>query len=74
MSNFKLVTNRLHFTFRTKADNRQKKRRKEVQSRIDFTEFCLLNNGNQGQHVVSPQLVLVAYQYLSTCKFFFLLP
>ena len=45
------------------TDNRRKKRRKEVQSRIDYAEFCLLNSENT---VVSPQMVLVSYQYLST--------
>lgn len=45
------------------TDNRKKKRRKEVDSRIDYAEFCLSNSENT---VVSPQLVLVSYQYLST--------
>ena len=46
------------------TDNRRKKRRKDVDSRIDYAEFCLLNS--ESQHVVSPQMVLVSYQYLST--------
>ena len=50
------------------TDNRRKKRRKEVQPRTDYADFCLLNSENT---IVTPQMVLVSYQYLSTSVYAF---
>ncbi|XP_015908018.1 unextended protein isoform X2 [Parasteatoda tepidariorum] len=48
------------------TDNRGKQRRKETQQRQDFSEFCKIGGGQQGTTIVSPQLALAAYQFLST--------
>lgn len=56
------------FVFPFLADNRKKQRRKEAQVKQDFSDFAKLGGGQQGTNIISPQLALATYQFLSTCK------
>jgi hypothetical protein len=49
-----------------KADNRKKQKRKEAQTRQDFSEFAKIGEGDIGKQVISPQMYLATFQYLST--------
>ncbi|RWS25879.1 metal transporter CNNM4-like protein [Leptotrombidium deliense] len=48
------------------TDNRKKQKRKEIQVRQDFSDFAKIGEGNEGYHVISPQMALATFQYLST--------
>ncbi|CAL1265152.1 unnamed protein product [Larinioides sclopetarius] len=48
------------------TDNRKKQRRKETQIKQDFSDFAKLGSGQQGTNIISPQLALATYQFLST--------
>ena len=48
------------------TDNRKKTRRKETQSRQDFTDFAKIGEGEVGTQAISPQVALATFQYLST--------
>ncbi|GFY78974.1 metal transporter CNNM2 [Trichonephila inaurata madagascariensis] len=48
------------------TDNRKKQRRKETQIRQDFSDFAKIGGGQQGTNIISPQLALATYQFLST--------
>ncbi|XP_054709137.1 unextended protein-like [Uloborus diversus] len=48
------------------TDNRKKQRRKEAQVKQDFSDFAKLGGGQQGTNIISPQLALATYQFLST--------
>ncbi|GIX74548.1 metal transporter CNNM4 [Caerostris extrusa] len=48
------------------TDNRKKTRRKEAQIKQDFSDFAKVGGGQQGTNIISPQLALATYQFLST--------
>ncbi|RWS17424.1 metal transporter CNNM4-like protein [Dinothrombium tinctorium] len=48
------------------TDNRRKQRRKEIQTRQDFSDFAKIGEGHEGRSYVSPQMALATFQYLST--------
>ncbi|XP_076345952.1 metal transporter CNNM3-like isoform X2 [Tachypleus tridentatus] len=50
----------------TVSDNRCKKRRKDAQVKQDFSDFAKIGEGQQGKNIISPQLALATFQYLST--------
>ncbi|RWS13250.1 metal transporter CNNM4-like protein, partial [Dinothrombium tinctorium] len=50
----------------TLTDNRRKMRRKEVQAKLDFSDFAGISEQELSQYVVSSQLAFAAYQYILT--------
>ncbi|XP_022240761.1 metal transporter CNNM4-like [Limulus polyphemus] len=50
----------------TVSDNRCKQRRKDAQVKQDFSDFAKIGEGQQGKNIISPQLALATFQYLST--------
>lgn len=48
------------------TDNRRKQKRKGIQFRQDFSDFAKIGEGEIGSQVISPQMGLAIFQYLST--------
>jgi hypothetical protein len=67
---YALISNSIKYSLKIILiyDNRRKQKRKEVTTRPNYSDFVRLGGGQDSDKLISSQLALAAFRYLSTCK------